>query len=83
LNDDELQQITKYLRFSARQVKVINEIRGMIYLKIIPLCYFLFNFLELCPGVEQIGQISGAFPATVLRKPGRRNRAHPSGFVWL
>jgi tRNA nucleotidyltransferase (CCA-adding enzyme) len=30
LNDDELQQITKYLRFSARQVKVINEIRGMI-----------------------------------------------------
>lgn len=30
LNDDDLQQITKYLRFSARQVKIINEIRGMI-----------------------------------------------------
>ena len=30
LNDDDLQQITKYLRFSARQAKIINEIRGMI-----------------------------------------------------
>jgi tRNA nucleotidyltransferase (CCA-adding enzyme) len=30
LNADNLQQISKYLRFSTRQVKIINEIRGMI-----------------------------------------------------
>ena len=30
LNAEALQQITKYLRCSARQVKIINEIRGMI-----------------------------------------------------
>ncbi len=30
LNDNDLQQITKYLRFSAKQVRIINEIRGMI-----------------------------------------------------
>jgi len=30
LNDDDLQQIMKYLRFSTRQSKIINEIRGMI-----------------------------------------------------
>ena len=30
LNAEELQQITRYLRFSARQIKMISEIRGMI-----------------------------------------------------
>jgi tRNA nucleotidyltransferase (CCA-adding enzyme) len=30
LNAEDLQQISKYLRFSAGQVKIINEIRGMI-----------------------------------------------------
>jgi tRNA nucleotidyltransferase (CCA-adding enzyme) len=30
LNAEDLRQITKYLRFSTRQVKIINEIRGMI-----------------------------------------------------
>jgi tRNA nucleotidyltransferase (CCA-adding enzyme) len=30
LSEDDLRQITKYLRFSARQVKIINETRGMI-----------------------------------------------------
>jgi tRNA nucleotidyltransferase (CCA-adding enzyme) len=31
LSDDEPRQITKYLRFSTKQVKAINEIRGMIF----------------------------------------------------
>ena len=30
LSEDDLRQITKYLRFSVRQVKIINETRGMI-----------------------------------------------------
>ena len=30
LSDDDLRQITKYLRFSTKQVKAINEVRGMI-----------------------------------------------------
>ena len=30
LSVDELRQISKYLRFSSKQVKAINEIRGMI-----------------------------------------------------
>ena len=30
LNAEDLKQITKYLRFSTRQVKIINGIRGMI-----------------------------------------------------
>ena len=31
LSEDKLRQITKYLRFSAKQIKIINEIRGMIF----------------------------------------------------
>ena len=30
LNAEDLQQITRYLRFSTRQIKAVNEIRGMI-----------------------------------------------------
>jgi tRNA nucleotidyltransferase (CCA-adding enzyme) len=30
LSDDDLRQISKYLRFSTKQVKAINETRGMI-----------------------------------------------------
>ena len=30
LSEDDLRQITKYLRFSVRQLKIINEMRGMI-----------------------------------------------------
>jgi len=31
LSAEELQQITRYLRLSTRQIKAINEIRGMIF----------------------------------------------------
>ena len=31
LRDDDLRQITKYLRFSTKQVEAINEIRGMTF----------------------------------------------------